>query len=1100
MNESWWRTPGETSPGKRFAIGKSIQPNRHPFPVFDMSTIISPPLAPATRLLSAGNRTAAIAAMAVLSLALHAQVVTQPTFAPDTDRPPPTVTTAAAAETEDDDIVELSPFTVTASEDKGYLAQNSLSGSRLNTSLKDIATPTSSFTEQFMEDLMINNIDDLAQYMLSTEYSYNEDSGNNNQNNSTGIGKALRVRGFAVSQTIDFFTTSHNTDRFSIDRIDQVRGPSSVLFGVGNPGGIINSTIKRAKLNRASGYVKLQAQSYDGIRYELDYNQPLIKNKLGFRVAAVKSQQESWRNYDSTDQARYFGTIKWMLGPKTEINVEGETGRIEKMTNRNIIGLDGITTWMDEGRQFSATPDESKQVQLINGGTAAANWMVLDTSTGQLMNWRGKTASMQRETAGGEYIPLNVDGKGNYYDYLPRETSVYGPGWGTNYKYSRLSANFTHAFTKDLFFEVSAMRTIVHNTVDDPQQAVGRFIQADTNETLPDGSPNPNVGRPYIESYGQSNRNNTMDQAIRAMVTYTKNLKNLGRHTMAGAFIYNEGTRNQRMLRENIVSPNAPQTGDVTNNQNRIWRRTYLGRQLDDGTWTLTGVPSNNIVMADWRKHPIAEIEDKTNSTATWNTGGRTYRTEWIPFNNSTQINSFDGTSTIGMLQSSFLKNRVKTIIGASYDTRTDYLSDDPTKEENRTPLPGFTYGIPHVTPSNIGQSLHGRSLLGSVIWHVTDWMSLAYNKAENNGLPDFSGRVWSTYTVTLDNGETAERMRQDARPPVSRGKSDDISVKFDLFNRRVFATLTWFKTAVDDDFMYHTIPNRNENLNAIWNALQSALVTGGVTRAPLDQYGYSSYSDLLDASTGRTFKSRTKGIEFELIANPTDNMKLRVIYSYQITTNHDIGPEMLAYLNRWIPFWESTGDWEGYPSLMNIPLVGNNSGRTFKSAVDTVKRAMNDEYILADGREPVGQMRHKLAANATYDFTTGVLRGVSIGGTAKYNSKPVTGFDVWSEPVLDPVTNDPVIDPATGDKIYNNMRSERWGLDSYTVDLQLGYKRKIALFGKSYMWSVRLHVNNLFNDDKVYPLRVARDGGGTLTMYKFSDPRSIQIMTQLKF
>lgn len=46
--------------------------------------------------------------------------------------------------------IELSPFTVSTTEDRGYQAQSSLGGSRLKANLKDVASPTTAFTQQFL--------------------------------------------------------------------------------------------------------------------------------------------------------------------------------------------------------------------------------------------------------------------------------------------------------------------------------------------------------------------------------------------------------------------------------------------------------------------------------------------------------------------------------------------------------------------------------------------------------------------------------------------------------------------------------------------------------------------------------------------------------------------------------------------------------------------------------------------------------------------------------------------------------------------------------------------------------------------------------------
>jgi len=866
-----------------------------------------------------------------------------------------------------------------------------------------------------------------------------------------------------------------------------------VLFGVGEPGGILNWIAKRARLNKAATELRVQALRNGGMRYEADFNQPLIKNKLGIRVAAMTSETEGWRNYDSFDQTRFFGTLKWMITPKTELNIEGERGSLFKMTNRNIIAYDGYTNWVAAGSQLGTTLDANKQVQYIHsltGTVGNTDWIVLDTNgigtAGKLMNWRGKTASMQRVAVSGtstvgENIPINVDLNGNYCDFLPRETSIYGPGFGNDYKYSRVSATLTHAFSRNLFIELAAIRTITHNTVDDPQAAAGRFIQVDTNATYPDGTPNLNAGRPYIEFFGQSNQVNAREQSLRAMLSYTKDLKRLGRHTLAGAFIHTENKRNQLMIRETIVSPSAPNTVDVTNNPNRVWRRTYLGRQLADGSWTLNGVPSKDIVMADWRLHPASGLTD--GSTAA--TGGRIYTTAWIPFGDNTQINSSKGQSSIVMLQSSFWNGRIKTIFGASYETRTDHNSEsatgriDPeTGNLDRLPLEGFTPsptggGIPFAVPNPIGQSMHGRSLLGSIMFHATDWLSIGYNKAENNGLPSFSGFTWSP-----------DGLRPGTRPPVSRGRSDDVSIKLDLFNRRVFATFTYFNTASVGNFNFQVLSSRGNpiGLNQMWRTLNTLVTTASLTTEPLQKYGYSSYLDLIDESTGRTFDTKTKGFEVELFGNLTDNLRLRLIYSNAITRDSNIGPEIRAYWNRWLPFLESRDEWADQAPLLHLPL--NNGAGTIGDAVNVTKEDINNDYILAEGRRPTGGTQHQLTANAFYDFSTGTLRGFTIGGIVRYTSRPVAGYYVTN-------TSDDLDNPK-------GYTSEYWGKNITTYSLQVGYKRKLTLLGKSAMWNVRLQVNNLFNNQTVNYTRISR--GGTLLMYKFTDPRSLTITTMLRF
>ena len=70
---------------------------------------------------------------------------------------------AASPPGEPDELVVLSPFEVNATSDVGYLAQNTLAGSRLNTALKDTAAAISVLTPEFLSDLAATNVQSLFQ-------------------------------------------------------------------------------------------------------------------------------------------------------------------------------------------------------------------------------------------------------------------------------------------------------------------------------------------------------------------------------------------------------------------------------------------------------------------------------------------------------------------------------------------------------------------------------------------------------------------------------------------------------------------------------------------------------------------------------------------------------------------------------------------------------------------------------------------------------------------------------------------------------------------------------------------------------------------------
>jgi outer membrane receptor for ferric coprogen and ferric-rhodotorulic acid len=91
-------------------------------------------------------------ALAILP-ALPAQQATKPT---------------GSANPSSSDAIVLSPFEVATTQDTGYAGQDTLSGSRLRTNLKDIAAAISPMTAEFLEDIAATNIETAMEYGVGT--------------------------------------------------------------------------------------------------------------------------------------------------------------------------------------------------------------------------------------------------------------------------------------------------------------------------------------------------------------------------------------------------------------------------------------------------------------------------------------------------------------------------------------------------------------------------------------------------------------------------------------------------------------------------------------------------------------------------------------------------------------------------------------------------------------------------------------------------------------------------------------------------------------------------------------------------------------------
>ncbi|HRE83132.1 MAG TPA: hypothetical protein PLN52_18955, partial [Opitutaceae bacterium] len=67
-----------------------------------------------------------------------------------------------------DEVIALSPYAV-VSDDRGYQASNTLSGTRLNSKLEDLGASITVVTKQQMLDTAVLDINDVLRYEASTE-------------------------------------------------------------------------------------------------------------------------------------------------------------------------------------------------------------------------------------------------------------------------------------------------------------------------------------------------------------------------------------------------------------------------------------------------------------------------------------------------------------------------------------------------------------------------------------------------------------------------------------------------------------------------------------------------------------------------------------------------------------------------------------------------------------------------------------------------------------------------------------------------------------------------------------------------------------------
>jgi hypothetical protein len=441
-------------------------------------------------------------------------------------------------------VVELSPFEVNAAGDKGYSAMSTMAGTRLNSSLEDIASSITVVTKQQLQDTAALDINDIFQYEVGTEGtsqftdgSNDGRSGNDAQDNVNGNPTgANRMRGLSSANiAVGGFTSASNIpiDTYNVSAVEIARGPNSNLAGLSDAGGTVNLITNGANVSRESSSLSTRADSYGGIRATIDLNRPIIKNVLSFRFSAVYNETGFVRkpSVDRTNRQQYAFTYRPFKGTTINASIEGFhefAQRANAVTPRNT-----LTNWINNGKPtfdpialtwtrngVTSAPitninqlpagitgigsSNARDIQGIDNGDIAyiiRGALPTNATIGTSANTQFTESSAEAVVGGSLFHAFGVTDK-SIYDYTKINTAA------SNYEIQR-------AQTENISLEQSVLNTRRNqlnlqmawrreDNLDYRRMFLGQTdgvpatLEVDTNARLLDGRPNPFFLHPFF--------------------------------------------------------------------------------------------------------------------------------------------------------------------------------------------------------------------------------------------------------------------------------------------------------------------------------------------------------------------------------------------------------------------------------------------------------------------------------------------------------------------------------------------------------------------------------------------------------------------------
>ncbi|WP_339164065.1 TonB-dependent siderophore receptor [Methylobacterium bullatum] len=214
---------------------------------------------------------------------------------------------------------------------RGYTATRSSVATKTDTSILETAQSISVVSRQQIEDQNALTINQALRYTpsVTTEQRGSAGATRLEQFYIRGFSAPLFLDGLALPGSRD---ASPTVDPYRLERVDVVKGPSSVLYGQSGPGGIVNFVSKVPRFVR-HGELFVQGGGFDEVRGGFDVGGPVaaeagpLADQFAYRVVGL-----GWTGngaQKTTEVERFFinPSVTWRPSTDTTFTVIGNYQR-----------------------------------------------------------------------------------------------------------------------------------------------------------------------------------------------------------------------------------------------------------------------------------------------------------------------------------------------------------------------------------------------------------------------------------------------------------------------------------------------------------------------------------------------------------------------------------------------------------------------------------------------------------------------------------------------------------------------------------------------------------------------------------------------------
>ena len=245
----------------------------------------------------------------------------------------------------------------------GYQPLNTSTATLTNMPMLDIPQVVNTVSDKVLEDQHATTLDE-ALYNVSNVVQ---------TNTLGGTQDAFVRRGFGANRDGSIMTNGLRTVlprsfNAATERVEVLKGPASTLYGILDPGGLINVVTKRPETT-FGGSISATSSSFGGGTGQVDVTGPIDGTRLAYRLTGEYQDEDYWRNFGNERSTFIAPSLTWfgddatvtVLYSHRDYKTPFDRGTIFDLNTKKAVDVDRKTRF-DE--PFNVTDGQSDLAQL----------------------------------------------------------------------------------------------------------------------------------------------------------------------------------------------------------------------------------------------------------------------------------------------------------------------------------------------------------------------------------------------------------------------------------------------------------------------------------------------------------------------------------------------------------------------------------------------------------------------------------------------------------------------------------------------------------------------------------------------------------------